>query len=188
MSFRFVIALLILLFVASGCRMHESGVTVETLIQEDGPTSESWDPVMNISENGKPRLRMEAGYMARYETPDSTYLVMSALTEGAARVRVDIFSLEGDSSAVVLADRITYFERERRFVAEGGVVVESVEDRWIFAEHLAWRESTARINTPGYSTIQTPTETMSGYGLDADESLSDFRMERASGVVIIEDE
>ena len=168
--------------------MHESGVTVQSRIDEEGPTSESWSPIMHISEDGKPRLRLEAGYMARYETSDSTYLVMSALNEESPRVRVDIFNTDGDSSAVVLSDRIMYFEKERRFVAEGDVVVQSHEDRWIFSEHLAWTERTARVNTPGYATIQTPTQRMSGYGLDADEDLQDFSMQRASGVVLIEDE
>ena len=168
--------------------MHESGVTVQTLMEEVGPTSESWNPVMYISEEGKPRLRMEAGYMARFETPDSLYLVMSAVNAESPRVRVDIFDAEGDSSAVVRSDRITYYERERRFVAEGNVIVESTEENWIFAEHLAWSEQTARVSTPGYSTIETPTQRMSGYGLEADEDLKNFSMKRASGVVLIDDE
>ena len=176
------------LLFAAGCRMHETEVTVQSLMDEEGPTSESWSPIMHISEDGKPRLRLEAGYMARYETADSTYLVMSVLSEDSPRVRVDIFDAAGDSSAIVLSDRIMYFEREQRFVAEGDVVVQSHEDRWIYSEHLAWTERTARIHTPGYATIQTPTQTMSGYGLNADEDLQDFSMKNASGVVIVEDE
>jgi hypothetical protein len=172
----------------AGCQMHDSGVTVQSLLEAEGPTSESWDPVMHISENGLPRLKMTAAYMARFETQDSTYLVLSALSDSSGQVRVDIFDTQGDSSATVYANRILYFERDRRFEANGHITVQARDDRWLFAEHLAWSEKTARIQTPGFSTIKTPKQTLSGYGLDADENLYDFSMARVSGTVITEDE
>ena len=168
--------------------MHESGVTVQTLLEQDGPTSESWNAEMNIFEGGLPRIKLQAAYLAQYETPDSSYTVLTALIENMDWVRVDIFNEKGDSSAVVHANRITYYDRERRFVAEGNVVVESAEDRWLFAEHLSWSEQTARISTPGYSTLRTPKETLSGYMLDADENFFDFSMARVVGTVQTEDE
>jgi len=168
--------------------MHDSGVTVQTLIESEGPTSESWDPIMYISENGLPRLKMMAAYMARYETPDSTYMVLSTLDESSGQVRVDIFDVEGDSSATVYSNLITYFERDRRFVAEGNVVVRARDDRWLYAEHLAWSEKVARIQTPGFSTIHTPKQTLSGFGLDADENLNDFSMTKVSGKILRDDE
>ncbi len=187
-SQRVLFLIIVLAVAATGCQMHESGVTVQTLLDEEAPTSESWSPNMHISENGLPRLHMKADYMARYETPDSTYMIMTALDGASKRVRVSIFDSEGDSSAVVTSDRITYFERARRFVAEGGVVVQAQNDRWLFSEHLAWTEINSRVRTPGFATIQTPSETLSGYGLDADEDLQDFSLARVSGVVMVEDE
>ncbi len=168
--------------------MHESGVTVQTLLEQDGPTSESWNATLNIFEDGHARVKLHAAYLANYDTPDSSYTVLMALVENQDRVRVDLFNPEGDSSAVVHADRITYYDRERRFVAEGDVVVQSAEDRWLFAEHLAWSEITSRITTPGFSTLKTPKETLSGYMLDADENLFDFSMARVTGTVQTDDE
>lgn len=181
-------ACLVLGFLLAGCQMHDSGVTVQSLITDEGPTSESWNPEMFIWENGLPRLRMRAGYMARFETADSIYQVLSALDESGDRVRVDIFDANGDSSAVVFADRIIYFERERRFVAEGDVVVQAKEDRWLYAEHLTWSERTSRVRTPGFASIKTPTQTLNGFGLDADEDLKDFSLARVSGKAVVEDE
>jgi len=171
-----------------GCQMHDSGVTVDTLIADAGPTTESWDPVMHISENGLPRLVLRAGYMARYETPDSTYLVLSAVEDGKDRVRVDIFDTEGDSSATVFSNRILYFERARRFVARGNVIVNAKDDRHLFAEHLDWSQKTARVSTPGYVTLKTPTQVLNGFEFDADEQLYDFRMKRVSGTLESENE
>lgn len=189
MSYHLILIVLMLACATiSGCQMHESGVTVDTLLADEGPTSESWNPVMYINENGLPRLVLTAEYMAQYETVDSTYMILSALTETTSRVRVDIFDANGDSSATVFSDRITYFDRERRFVANGDVIVNANDDRHIFAEHLSWSEQTKRIRTPGFSTIQTPKQTLSGYGLDADENLIDFSMERVTGTVISDEQ
>ncbi len=172
----------------SGCRMHDSGVTVQSLLENEGPTSESWDPVMHISENGLPRLRMEASYMANYERIDSTFMVLSSLEGRSDRVRVDIFDTKGDSSATVFANRITYYQRDRRFTAEGNVVVESEGSRFLYAEHLVWSEQSARVHTPGFATIVTPKETLSGYEFDADENLYDFSLKDVQGTLISEDE
>ena len=182
-----LLMLAVVLFL-SGCEMHESGVSVQTLKDGDAPISESWDTEMVISEEGRPRLTMSADYMARYETPDSTWMVLTGADEDTDRVRVVIFDVEGDTSAVVTSQRIIYHERARRFVARGDVDVQSGEDRWLESEHLAWSEDTARVRTPGFATIRTPTETLSGYGLDADENLTDFTLARVTGTVLIEDE
>ncbi len=190
---RFQLPHLILTFViatvlAGGCQSHESGVTIQTLLEDEGPTSESWNPDMRINDGGVRRIHMKAAFMARYETPDSTYLVMSALNEESERVQVFIFDTLGDTSAVVTSQTITYFERQGRFVAEGDVIVEARAERWLFSEHLSWSDITSRIGTAGFATITTPTQTFSGYGLDADEDLNDFSLARVSGVVVIEDE
>lgn len=172
----------------TGCEMHESGVTVQTLMDREGPTSESWNAEMNIFEDGRPRIILKASYLAKYDTPDSSYTILTSLVENQDRVRVDIFDAEGDSSAVVHANRITFFDREHRFVAEGNVIVQAADDRWLFAEHLQWSEHTARVTTPGFSTVKTPKQTLSGYMLDADENLLDIGMARVTGTIETEDE
>jgi LPS export ABC transporter protein LptC len=179
---------MVLLLVLSGCEVHESGVTVQTLRDDDAPVSESWGTAMMITEDGRNRLHMNADYMARYETPDSTWMVLTGADEQADRVHVVIFDAEGDTSAVVTAQRIVWHERARRFVARGDVQADAGEDRQLSSEHLAWSEQTARVSTPGFATITTATETLSGYGLDADENLTDFTLSRVTGTVLIDEE
>ena len=53
--------LLILLPLALACRMHDSGVTVQTLKEENAPASESWNTSMQIMEDGKQRPDHECG-------------------------------------------------------------------------------------------------------------------------------
>lgn len=181
-------AFLIAVLLLAGCEVHESGVTVETLREDDAPVSESWGTTMMITEDGRNRLHMRADYMARYETPDSTWMVLTGADEEADRVHVVIFDAEGDTSAVVSSQRIIWHERARRFVARGDVKADAGEERNLQSEHLSWSEQTARVSTPGFATIRTATETLSGYGLDADENLTDFTLSRVTGTVLIDDE
>jgi len=185
---RFLPSLLMTCIILTGCEMHESGVTVQTLKDDDAPVAESWGTTMMITEDGKNRLHMNADYMARYETPDSTWMVLTGADEAKDRVHVVIFDAEGDTSAVVTSQRIVWHERGRRFVATGDVHADAGEERNLRSEHLAWAERTGRVATPGFATIQTPTETLSGYGLDADENLTDFTLARVTGTVLIDDE
>ena len=179
---------LTLLLGVTGCQMHESTVTVDMLREDDAPVSESWETTMMILEDGRNRLHMRAGYMARYETQDSTWLALSGGQEQADKVYVLLFDAEGDTSAVVTALQILWHERTRRFVARGDVRAVAGQERLLESEHLAWSEHTERITTPGFVTLRTPTETLSGYGLDADENLSDFTLSRVTGTVLIDDE
>ena len=177
-----------MLLVLAGCEVHESGVTVQTLRDDDAPVSESWGTTMMITEDGRNRLHMNADYMARYETSDSTWMVLTGADEQVDRVHVVIFNADGDTSAVVTSQRIVWNERGRRFVARGDVQADAGEERHLQSEHLAWSEQTARVSTPGFATIRTATETLSGYGLDADENLADFTLSRVTGTVLIDEE
>lgn len=175
------------ILVSTGCRVHDSGVTVQTLREDDAPVSESWGTTMMITEDGRNRLHMNADYMARYETPDSTWMVLTGADEQVDRVFVVIFDADGDTSAVVTSQRIVWHERARRFVARGDVRADAGQERSLQSEHLAWSEQTARVTTPGFATIRTPSETLSGVGLDADENLADFTLSRVTGTVLIDD-
>ncbi len=178
----------IALLLMTGCELRESGVTVQTLRDDDAPVAESWGTAMMITEDGKNRLHMNADYMARFETSDSTWMVLTGADEAVDRVYVVIFDAEGDTSAVLTSQRIMWHERGRRFVATGDVQADAGEERQLESEHLAWSERTGRVHTPGFATIQTTTETLSGYGLDADENLQDFTLTRVTGTVLIDDE
>ncbi|NNF04414.1 MAG: LPS export ABC transporter periplasmic protein LptC, partial [Rhodothermales bacterium] len=116
-----------------------------------------------------------------------TYMVLGAGAAPGQRVRVDLFDESGDSSAVVFADRITYFERERRFDARGGVQAHTPDDKHLFSEHLSWSEADRRIRTPGFVRIRMPDRTLSGYGLTADEDLQNYSIARASGAVEVDE-
>lgn len=180
----FWILLVVVTVALIGCSRRESPVSVASLRAEEDPVQESWNPKLYISENGKPRIHMTAQYMARYERGDSTFLVLSGTADGGVRVRVYLFDEAGDSSAVVTADRLTYFDRENRFVARGNVFVLTKDSTRLESEHLAWSERDRQVTTPGFFRYMSATQNVSGYQLVADEDLKNYSISRPSGVFI----
>ncbi len=159
---------------------------------EDRPDQETWDVDLAIAMDGRRRARVVAPYVARFEHDDSTFARFGPVPEGpsgsAARVFVDVFDEAGEPSAVVESDRLTYLDEERRFVAEGRVVVETVEGKRLETEQLVWDEAARELRTDGFVRITTPTERLQGYRLVADESLDTYTIARPTGEVEVEEE
>jgi LPS export ABC transporter protein LptC len=175
---------------AGGCSDDQPLVTVESLRSSEDADQESWNVDLNITEDGLPRLHLTAPHVLKYERPDSIFMLLKSLDGDSTRirVRVDIFDESGDSSAVVFADQIYYYERENRFVAEGDVVATSRKGSTIQSEHLEWTEDDRKMRTPGFATIISPRRRMTGYNLEANEDLSNARLERVTGTFEPEDD
>ena len=107
--------------------------------------------------------------------------------DASGRVTVHLFDDRGDSSAVLRADRIVYFQDEGRFVARGDVEVISQDEDRLETETLEWVESEQRVSTPGFVRITTPTEQIQGYQLEAEEDLDTYRLAEITGRFEVED-
>ncbi len=181
-------AIVFFAFSLSACTDEIPAVTVASLQSELDADQESWGVVLHISENGLPRLNLTASHVLKYDRPDSTFMLLQSTETDSSRVLVHIFSVEGDSSAIVVADRIYYYEREGRFVAQGDVVVTSSENVRIESEHLVWTEEDRKIRTAGFATIILPEKTIAGYSLEANEDLSDTKLARITGTFFPEEQ
>jgi LPS export ABC transporter protein LptC len=165
------------------------------LVQDEGerPDQESWGVDLAVEMGGVPRARIQAPYAARYERPDSTFARFrdapgaSDTLAAPGRVLAEVFDGDGARSATVEADRLDYYEDQRRFVAEGRVVVDARGDKRLEAERLTWDEAAAELRSDGFVRITTPTERLQGYRLVADESLDTYRLARITGQVEVED-
>lgn len=157
------------------------------------PVSESWDVSFYVSETdlgsveSRPRLHLEADYMASFEADSSFTLLRS--DEAERQVRAVIFDkATGEQSAVISANEIIYNDRDRRFTATGDVFVDASGDRQLFSERLIWHERSQNVFAPGFVRIVTPQERLEGYNLDADENLDNYRLARVTGQAQIEEE
>ncbi len=150
---------------------------------EDAPDQESWGVRFVVTEvpiesaESRVRMVMIADYMAQYEREDSTYRLLRGHPDSLnRRVVAHIFDTQGDSAATLTADRVFYYERDKRIEAWGRVVVVTSEDKRLESEHLIWLEEKREVRTPGFVSIVTPTEQLQGYGLVGDEDLRTFQI------------
>ena len=153
---------------------------------EDLPDQETWDVALSLSMDGQPRALVRAPYLARYERADSTFARFGPTDEDTSRVAVQVYDA-GQPTATVEADRLLYLDGERRFVAEGRVVVETETGKTLRSESLTWDEAERSLRTDGFVRITTPTEQLQGYRLVADEGLETYTLARITGQVTVEE-
>lgn len=166
--------------------------SMEDVRAEVAPKQESWNVRYYVTESAageedsRPRLEIDALYMASFETEDSTYTVMQS--DSAGRVTSLIFDEAGDTSATVRATRLVLLDGDRRFEATGNVVVETPDDKTLHSEHLVWFQDERKMRTPGFVRIRTPNERVQGYELVADENLETYTLRRMIGQVTVEED
>lgn len=144
------------------------------------PVEEVWSAQIRTSDEGRPRLHMEAPVMRKFQHEDSSYVRFERDTSDV-RIVVRLFDEQGMPSAVIHADEVIHLEDEGRFDVRGDVQVVTVEDKRLESEQLRWYEKERLIRSGGFVRIETPTEQLSGYDLEADENLDTYRLERVTG-------
>lgn len=176
-----------------GCHREQSvAPSMDDVRSEVAPQQESWNVRYRVTETGmnavasRPRLDIQAGYMATYETEDSTYTLM--LGDSLDRVTAHFYDETGDTSSTVEANRLILHEDEDRFEARGNVVATTPDGKTLESEHLVWLEKEREVRTPGFVRITTPKERVEGYNLVADESLETYVLRRITGQVTLEED
>lgn len=180
-----------MLLALGGCEHQSASSAAEAeAAAERAPAQTSRDVRFGVYDGDRPRAEILAALMEQYETEDSTYTLLHSAPEQQdeeGRVTAYLFDEAGDSSAVIRADRLVYYEEESRFEARGRVIVTTAEGKRLEGEHLAWDEAARRVHTPGFVRITTPSDRVQGYGLDANEDLSDYRLANVTGETTVED-
>ena len=183
------VCVILCVFFLSGC--FESDVvppTMDEIRAEQLPDQESWFATFDVLNGAKPRLQILADYIAKYEEADSTYMTLQGHPDSLeSRVTAFIFDEAGDSSATIYANNMIYFEEDRRFEAHGNVIVLTTDKKRLETEFLLWLEVERRVQTEGFVRINTPTENIQGYNLDADEDLENYQIARVTGQAVVED-
>ena len=160
----------------------------EQLAQDRRPDQETWGSVFEITNGPRPRVSIDAGYMAKYNQEDSTYtLLLPSDDRLGGIVTAYLFDEAGDSSAVLVANEIIYYELERRYEARGEVLVTTQDEKILETEYLTWEESERKIRTIGYVRITTPSEQIQGYDLTAEEDLSMYTLQQVTGRIQVQD-
>ncbi len=172
----------------SACE-HQEGdpVTMADIRAEREPVEVVHGVNVKTSTDGRPRVFIEADVMRTYEEEDSSYVVLGSDSAGS-RVIVRLFDERGQPSAVIEADQVMRVEDRGLYEARGDVEVVNVEGKRLESEELRWSEGERVIRTNTFVRIETPTERLEGYDLEASEDLETFRLERVTGRVTVREE
>lgn len=183
------LGMLITLLGTVGCERREGGEAdpAADSLAPAGPGQVTWDARFSMEEAGRRRATITARKMEQYETEDSTYSVWRTRLD-TNRVRSYVFDEKGDSSATIVADSVVFFNQEGRFEAYGNVVVTTQDSRRLNSEHLTWNQTDRTIRTRRFVRITTPTETVQGNGLVADEDLETYQIGSFTAEVEVDDD
>jgi len=183
--FASMILVIFLAVILTSCtRQDLSGVSGSSSLNS---SKESWNVYIITSQADSDvdesfvRLSISANHVQWVGQGDSTIQYLHGVDR---KVEVQIFDSTGVQSAFLEADHVSYYEIEEYFTAEGGVKVETMDERMLTTEWLEWWESDQRLRTEIFVTIQTPEEVVTGVGLEATEDLSSYQIGRFQAKII----
>ena len=182
--------LALLLITISACQQSSTVTSSISEIQsEESPVKESWGvhTYMTTQPMGTsdsyPRMEIIADYVAWYEGEEESYQLMK---QEENPVRAYLYENNGDTTAIVVATTMCYFESDERLEMIGQVSVLSSDGTRLETEELEWYGSERVIRTDEFVKIVTPTEEVEGYDLLATEDLKTYSLGRFTARVNID--
>ena len=154
-----------------------------------GPSQESWNVTTVISQadsnadTSRTRLIIAADYVEWVKEEDNFVQLLQGIEN---KVEVEIYDSSGAISAMLAANRVSYYDLETRFVAEGEVVIQTSDDRTLVSEWIEWKEDDRLLRTDRFVRITTPDEVVSGTGLEASEDLSSYQIGEFRAEVVLD--
>ena len=154
----------------------EEKIKPTVLFQVDSrtiPQQESWNSTVTLSDSGRVKAVINAGYIRVYETPRQTLL-----SDG---VVVHFFNEEGKRSSVLTSKEGKVNDVNNDLEAYGNVVVVSEDSTILRTEKLFWSNSRQRVHTPEFVKISSPEERIQGRGFEAEQNLGNYRIFHVTG-------
>jgi LPS export ABC transporter protein LptC len=168
---------LVLFLIASatmgGCEEKVKPSILSDIDSKTIPQQESWNSTVVISDSGKVKAVIEAGYIRVYEVRRQTLL-----SEG---VVAHFFDEKGVATSELHSREAMVDDRTNDFEATGNVVVTSSDSTVLRTEHLYFTNADQLIHTPDDVWITSPKESIQGRGFEAQQNLRNYRIFQVSG-------
>lgn len=167
------LAVLIVLLLTPGCEEKIKPAVLSAIDSRTLPSQESWNSNIMISDSGRIRAVVDAGYLRVFEDQRTTLM-----SEG---VTVYFFDDKGVQTSVLTSKEGKVDEYTNNLEASGNVVVVSTEKTTLKTEKLYWDNKRGLIHTPEFVQITSPKERLQGHGLESDQTLKNYRVFRVTG-------
>lgn len=148
----------------------------KSTIQED----KAYDVTIYYSENGRTRARLSTKEFVRNEVAKPPFVDMK---QG---VKVEFFDDSLNIESTLDARYARYYEKQGNILVRDSIVVVNKKGERLNTEELVWNETLRKFYTEKFVRITTPTQTMYGDGLEANEDFSWYQIKNPKGVVKVD--
>jgi LPS export ABC transporter protein LptC len=101
-------------------------------------------------------------------------------------IKMEFLATDLSVRSVLTAKNATRFQDEGRIIARDSVVLTTVDQEKLETEELIWDEKTARIRTEKFVKVTQPGEIIYGFGLEAEQDFSYWRILVPKGKIKVE--
>jgi len=160
----------------TGCEEKIKPTVLPGLDSQTIPQQESWNSKIVLSDSGRVKAVIYAGYLRVFQSPAETHM-----TEG---IIVHFYDTDGKTSSVLTANEGKVNDITKNLDASGDVLVVSSDSTKLRTEQLFWGNRKQLIHTPEFVRITSPKERLQGFGFESDQHLRSYRIFRVSGETI----
>lgn len=143
-------------------------------------TTESWDVQIKMMNEARTRMLIEGSHAIQYQSEENKRTII----EGP--VYIQLFDSLGSLETEAWSKRAIYHEIEKEFELFDSVRVQTVTDRSLYSEYLKYMQESERISSPGFVTIITPKDSITGSGFSGETDLQPYTIYEISGQVTVD--
>ncbi len=172
------VALIIGLLALTGCTElsdYDRDRVADAMADSLLSVTESRNITMDLIEDGHRKITVVAPYAATYERNDRTE------TELRENVHVTVWDTTGAMETIVTSKSARYIGHRSEFHFQNDVVVETRDGRHLFTDYLEWSQQDRSIYSPEFVIIVTPSDSITGYGLDGTDDLETYTLSEVTG-------
>ncbi len=144
--------------------------------------SETWGVTMELIEDGQRFVHITSPYAVSNEQGQNSSTVLYG------PVYIEVRDELGQPETYVSAGRAVYLNKRSEFYLDGGVSVQTVDQKTLRTESLTWFQFSRSILAEGAVTIITPSDSIVGFGLKGDDRLIIYTLDSVSGTFTIKND
>lgn len=171
-----MIALLLLLMAASGCREEKKIDVASKINPKKMATMTTKNVATFISDSGVMQYKIVAPLWQVFDEVDTPYW---SFPKGLYLQKYDSYF---HVVATVAADSAKFFSREKLWKLDGHVEMTKVPKDLFQTEQLFWDQRRRKIYSDSFIHIETTTHVLEGIGFESDERLTSYRVVKPQGI------
>jgi LPS export ABC transporter protein LptC len=130
------------------------------------PDQESWNSTVFFSDSGKTKAILYAGNLKVFSKTKETLLDRN--------IKIDFYNDDGIKTTTLTSKRGRVDERTNNLYAMDSVVAKNDSGIVINTDEMMWRNKDQKIISDKFVKINTPSESIEGYGFESDQHLQNY--------------